>query len=262
MQLNDLYSLVLRVAPISLSDEYCKTYDGYDNSGIIIDAGQDVTKIMFSLDLNLRVVKMASANKANCIITHHPAIFKGIKNILTQTDEKSKAIAECIKRGISVISMHLNFDVVKGGIDDKLMLGLGGKTALAVMDTVQDGGYGKVFDVQGGVFSDYVANVFKTFNTEKSIYYGDSFKEVNRVASFCGAGADEKAVKFAIDNKADVFVSSDFKHHIITSLLDNGINVICLTHYSAEYYGFSRMAQTLIKNLHVPGIIYIDKGLM
>jgi len=262
MQLKDLFSLVQKVAPISLSDEYCKNYDAYDNSGILVDVCQDVSKIMFSLDLSLRVVKMASANKANCIITHHPAIFGGMKNFLVQTDEKARAIAECIKKGISVISMHLNFDVVKGGIDDKLMLGLGGKTALATMEPVQDGGYGKVFEVQGGVFSDYVAGVFKTFNTEKSIYYGDSFKEVRKVASFCGAGANEKAVAFAIEHGVDVFVSSDFKHHIITSLLDNGINVICLTHYSAEYYGFNRMAQTLIKNLHLPGIIYIDKGLM
>lgn len=262
MQLNELYSLIQKVAPVSLSDEYCKTYDAYDNSGIILDVAQDVNKIMFSLDLSLRVVKMAAANKANCIITHHPAIFGGMKNIITQTDEKARALAECIRKGISVISMHLNFDVVKGGIDDKLMTGLGGKVAFAVMEEIQDGGYGKAFEVEGGVFTDYVASVFKTFNTEKSVYYGDSFKEVKKVASFCGAGASEKSVKFALENKVDTFVSSDFKHHLITSLLDNGINVICLTHYSAEYYGFSRIAQTLIKNLHLPGIIYVDKGLM
>lgn len=37
MEFNELYKMIEEVAPVALSDEYCKLYGAYDNSGIIID---------------------------------------------------------------------------------------------------------------------------------------------------------------------------------------------------------------------------------
>ena len=53
-------------------------------------------------------------------------------------------------------------------------------------------------------------------------------------------GADEEAVAFAVKNGADVIVSSDFKHHVLTLANEKGIAVIALTHYASENYGFKK----------------------
>ena len=53
MKLHDFYTLLNVVAPKALSDEYCAKYGAYDNSGILVDTGADVTKALFSLDLSL-----------------------------------------------------------------------------------------------------------------------------------------------------------------------------------------------------------------
>ena len=91
--------------------------------------------------------------------------------------------------------------------------------------------------------------------------YGKN-KPVKKVASFCGAGCDDKAMAFAAKYGADVFVSSDLKHHEITALLGRGINVIHLTHYSAESYGFEKIYSEISKDLSVPSAYFCDAELM
>lgn len=66
-----------------------------------------------------------------------------------------------------------------------------------------------------------------------------------RIASFCGGGMDEQTVEFAIRERADAFVSSDGKHHLVQGLVNAGVNVILLTHYASENYGFTRFYETL-----------------
>ena len=57
MKLNELYAILNDFAPKALSDEYCATYDGYDNSGILIDCNQAVQKVLFSLDFSLSALE-------------------------------------------------------------------------------------------------------------------------------------------------------------------------------------------------------------
>ena len=75
MKLKHVYDLVDSLAPFALSREYCEKHDGYDNSGILLDCGKDVTDVMFSLDLSPEAAARAKAAGADCIVTHHPAIY-------------------------------------------------------------------------------------------------------------------------------------------------------------------------------------------
>ena len=121
MQLKNVYNAIDSLAPFSLSEEYCDTYNFRDNSGIILDCGEDVKGVLCSLDLSHRAVEAARAAGANVIFTHHPAIFNPIYSL--HSDEP---LTLCARAGISVISAHLNLDAARGGIDEELMFGLGG----------------------------------------------------------------------------------------------------------------------------------------
>lgn len=260
MKLNEIVKELEKVAPFSLSSEYCEKFGHYDNSGIIINCGNEINGILFSLDFSFTAINTALNGGYNLIVTHHPAIFGAIKNLNAEESILSKKLMLCIKNGISVVSAHLNLDAAKNGVDYYLMKGMGGIYA-KIMDELSCGGYGRVYQIPEIQFSELCKKTAKEFQTEKSRFYGDD-KKVITVASFCGSGTDEKSIEFAYKNGADVFVSSDIKHHFITELYERGICVIELTHYSSENYGFTQIAKNIMNELTIPCGIYADKNLL
>ena len=255
MQLKNVYEAIDALAPFALSGEYCDTYGFRDNSGVMLDCGGSVRGILCSLDLSARAVEEAKKQGANIIFTHHPAIFHPLYSL-----RDGAPLTECAKAGISVISAHLNLDSAQGGIDEELMLGLGGNAG-KLMHPLSDGGYGHLFSVQEEALDSFLARVKARFSTERVIVYGD--RPVCRVASFCGAGMDETSVAFAVAEGADTFLSSDGKHHLIAELVERGLNVILLTHYAAENYGFIRFVENLKTKLKgLPIGVFTDERLL
>lgn len=253
-----LHILEERIAPVALSDAFCAKYKLYDNSGIIINCGGQVTGALFSLDFSEAAVKEAVKRGYNLIITHHPAIYGGVSRIDVEKDAKSRAIENCIKNGVSVISMHLNFDVAPKGIDYYLMRGLGGKDC-AVCATVEGGGYGRAYDVEPTPVSEFLTKVSAVFRTDRAVYHGYRNRSVRKIASFCGAGCDDEAIAFAKANGCNLLVSSDLKHHEIAELVESGIGVLQLTHYSAESYGFGKIYQNIKESIKVPSSFLFDE---
>lgn len=260
MQLNELLNLLECVGPLSISEEFCKKHDFYDNSGIIVDCGHEVNGVLFSLDLSLKAVEEAKKCGFNAIVTHHPAIYSKIGSV-SVNDPHTSAVAECLKSGISVISMHLNFDAAPEGIDYHLMRGLGGEAGKTLVK-LSGGAYGRVYDVKRRKLREYVEFIAQNFNTKRVICYGDDEKIIGKAASFCGAGCDDQSIAFAQTEGADVFVSADIKHHQITDLLSRGISVIALTHYASENYGFNKIYQKIIEGLSVPAAYFCDDELI
>ena len=137
MKLSEIYKIADEIAPKRLSDEYCRTAGAYDNSGILVETCDEVTGILCTLDLTNASIDKALACGANLIITHHPVIYGKIDHVcLGDKTLLGEKLIRCIRAGISVISMHLNLDVAKGGIDESLMEGVllaAGETAGAGM---------------------------------------------------------------------------------------------------------------------------------
>ena len=79
-----------------------------------------------------------------------------------------------------------------------------------------------------------------------------------RAASFCGAGVDGGAIRFAKEHGADVIVSSDVKHNYICDILESGMRLVVLTHYASENYGFKKIYQKIGDKLGVPAYYHED----
>jgi len=255
VNLHEIYERANTVAPFALSKEYCDRYDAYDNSGIILDCGENVTKILFSLDLSHKAAERAKSVGAQLIFTHHPAIYAPLKSI--RKGGEGDALLECAQAGISVMSSHLNLDCAMGGIDECLMRGLGGKCAERAMHIVNVGAYGRLFCVEEQSFPDFVKRAKRTFHAKNVMAY-DNGAPVGKVASFCGAGMDEESVAFALSQGADTFVSSDAKHHLVLAAVEAGLNVLLLTHYAAENYGFGQFARAIMEKTGVDGEFFTD----
>lgn len=255
MRLKEIYEQIDALAPFSLSAEYCEAYRGYDNSGVQLDCGGEIGKILFSLDLSQKTVERAKAAGAQLVVTHHPAIYTPLKQLF---EKEGREILACARAGISVISAHLSLDCAEGGIDESLMIGLGGERALHLMQPLSEGGYGRVFEVGASSFEGFVARAKETFGARRVVAY-DGGSNVKRAACFCGGGMEGESVAFALAKGADTYVSSDGKHHLVCAALEGGMNVLLLTHYAAENYGFYRFYMKFKEKSGVPCEYFADE---
>lgn len=246
--LNDFFSVLNEFAPLKISEQAIEQGD-YDNSGIIICDHERINGVLFSVDLSLETVKQAKKCKADTIVTHHPAIYYPIKNISCY-DSDTAPLLSAIKSGINVISMHLNCDMAKNGIDYAFACGLGAFDMKILTPFSNDTGYGREFETQEISLKDYVKKLKTIFCTDKIISYGNAKTKIKKVASFCGAGGSNavKCVKNG-DADADVIVSSDIPHHHIKALTEKGKALIIIPHYTAENFGFKYYYETIQKKL-------------
>ena len=275
MKLSEIYKIANELAPKTFSDAYCAAYNAYDNSGVLVDTGEDIHGVLFTLDLTFAAIDKAIALGANLIITHHPAMYGKINHARIDADDLTeRKMLKCIRNGISVISMHLNLDCAPNGIDESLASGICDSAmainpqegvltrCLSIMDKVEDAGYGRAYNVQETTLSALVAQMKTTFETNRILVYGDGDKSIHRVASFCGAGADDKAVVFAKKEGVQAIVSSDFKHHVLTAAVESGLAVIVLTHYASENYGFKKYYKKIRQQMEIPCEYHTDENLL
>ncbi len=268
MRVSEIYKIADELAPKTISDEMCEKYGWYDNSGVLVDAGEEIRGAVFSLDLSEGSIAEALERGANLIITHHPAIYGKISRI-DYHDEGvlGRKLITCIRNGISVISMHLNLDAAAEGIDESLMEGValsanGDCNLLAEQLVMTGGAYGRVYEVKEVELGALAQGMKKVFSTSRVEVYGEKSKKVSRVASYCGSGADEKSVAFSCERGAEVMISSDFKHHVLATALERGLSVITLTHYAAESYGFKKYYEKISRRVEIPCVYHEDVNLL
>lgn len=268
MKLSEIYELANSIAPKALSDEYCREYGAYDNSGVLVDAGEEIKGAVFSLDLSYAAIDEAIARNANLLMIHHPAIYGKISEI--KADDPTLLggkLVKCLKNGISVVAMHLNLDGAEGGIDETLAQGIcasagGTLKGAELMHALSQGGYGRAYEINETPFEVLAENMKKTFSCSRMLSYGDGERKIRRVASFCGAGADEENILFAKQQGADAIVSADFKHHLIALARELGLCVIALTHYASEQYGFEKYYQKIRQRVEIPCALHVDNDLL
>ncbi len=268
MKLSEIYKLADSIAPKALSDAFCKNYGAYDNSGLLIEAGEEIQGVLFTLDLTNASIDEAIEKGCNLIITHHPTIYGKIDHIcVSDPNLLGGKLVRCLKQGISVVSMHLNLDVAKGGIDEGLMEGVikttgAGMRSCSIMLPVEEGGYGRSYEIAPTKLGVLAEGLKKEFATDRIVVYGDRERTLRHAASFCGAGGDEAGVAFAKKMGADVMLSADFKHHVITLAIESGLAVIALTHYASENYGFKNYYDKIRRQIDVPCIFHTDAELL
>ena len=275
MKLSEIYKVADELAPKCLSDEVCQKYGAYDNSGILVDCGKEIDKIVFALDLTMAAIEKAIEVGAQLIITHHPAIYAKINCIrVGDMNPLGKKLAMCLQNGISVLSMHLNLDVALDGIDESLQEGVllsVGQTTGAGLRSAQEiptwwqvskGGYGAVYSVGECTLGELVEGMKRTFESERIVAFGEMDKKIYKAASFCGAGGGEGEAAFAIANGADVIISSEFKHHVISMCQELGVAVVQMTHYASEYYGFKKYFEKMSRQVGIECICFREENLL
>lgn len=127
---SDIAGIINKIAPTLLAE-------AWDNPGLQIgDPSAEATRIMVALDPTTAVIDSALAASCQLLVTHHPLIFKPLKSITAATPSGA-LIQKAIKAGLSIISLHTNYDIADGGLNDLLArkIGLSGCVPLRVTAT-------------------------------------------------------------------------------------------------------------------------------
>ncbi|MFQ7035108.1 MAG: Nif3-like dinuclear metal center hexameric protein, partial [Candidatus Borkfalkia sp.] len=81
MKLENIYNILNAEIPHALSDRYVAAYGGHDNSGILLNSGEEIERAVFSLDLSRAAIERAALLGAKLIVTHHPAIYYPVSEL-------------------------------------------------------------------------------------------------------------------------------------------------------------------------------------
>lgn len=112
-KLSDILGIINKIAPASLAESW-------DNVGLQVgDPTAEIARIMVSLDATPIVVEEAISSGCQLLVTHHPLIFKPQKSISAATPQ-GRLIHAAIRNGLAIASMHTNYDIADGGLNDVL----------------------------------------------------------------------------------------------------------------------------------------------
>jgi dinuclear metal center YbgI/SA1388 family protein len=117
-RVSDIVGILNVLAPFALAEEW-------DNAGLQVgDPAAPAGKIMVALDADLNAIEAAIAAGCRLLLTHHPMIFRPLKKIST-ADPLGRLLNLAIKNDLAIISLHTNFDITEGGVNDLLAERLG-----------------------------------------------------------------------------------------------------------------------------------------
>ncbi len=117
-KVSDIVGIINVLAPFSLAEEW-------DNAGLQVgNPAAPAGKITVALDASRGSVDAALADGCQLLLTHHPLIFHSLKKI-TANDPLGRVISLAIKNDLAILSLHTNFDIAEGGVNDLLAARLG-----------------------------------------------------------------------------------------------------------------------------------------
>ncbi len=209
--------------------------ESWDNVGLLCGREEkEVTSVYIALDATKEVVEAAKAVGADMLLTHHPMIFKPLKQISGRhfIGDKLLSLAE---NGICYYAMHTNFDVM--GMADAVaeQLGLEDRKVLSVTyeDEISKEGIGRIgvlpMSLSLAECAEYVKNHCRVEHVK---VYGNP-ADIIVMAAVC-PGSGKSCIEDALRLGADVLITGDIEHHEGLDAVEQGLCVIDAGHYGLE----------------------------
>jgi len=112
MKVKDVATAITQIAPLGLAQPW-------DNVGLLVgNPDKNVNRILLTIDVTKAVIAEAKKTRAELIISYHPVIWDGLKNVTTVGP--GDIVYELIRSGIAVFSIHTALDAAAGGVNDGL----------------------------------------------------------------------------------------------------------------------------------------------
>ena len=233
MLCRELIKKLEELAPRSLACDW-------DNPGFLAGRGdKEIKKVLVALDATDRVVEQAVREGADLLLTHHPLIFRALKQV-NDANFISRRIVRLLQADISYFAMHTNFDAAPGCMADlaaeRMEIQNGQPLEVTGEVNGEPVGIGKSGVLAEPVSLDALAEqVKKAFDLPFVLVHGSDAvgAKVSRVAVSPGAGGS--MIRYGLEQKAEVLITGDIGHHDAIDAAAQGMAIIDAGHYGLEH---------------------------
>ena len=246
MTAREVAAMIESWAPLSIQESW-------DNAGFCVGSPDTKVKgVLLCLDVTAVILQEALDLGANMIISHHPLIFQGLKQLCEQ-NEVARIVTAAIKSNLVIYSAHTNADKVTTGVSGMMA----GMLDLQEMDALSPDGFGMVGNLPvPQEVSPFLMQVKRIFHTPCLRFSQISLSMIQRVAVCGGSGA--ALIPQAMERGADIFISGEFGYHHFFST--NGSMMIAdIGHYESEISITQRFAH-LLSEKNVNFAVHITKN--
>ncbi|WP_457743372.1 Nif3-like dinuclear metal center hexameric protein [Sulfurimonas sp.] len=230
MKILEIYEYLNNLSPFDMQESW-------DNSGLLVGSFEDnISQIALSIDVDEKLIDSLEEN--TLLITHHPIIFGGLKQ-LEFSKYPANLIQKMIKKNISNIAMHTNFD--------QTHLNEFVATEILGYKIKEKDGFVAYLDVDED-FDIFVKKVSTAFGLKcvKTVKCSDRIK---KVALTTGSGCS-----LMRSLNADCFLTGDVKYHDAMEAKSINLSLIDIGHYESECF-FGEILQKHLKILGLKVII-------
>lgn len=245
-KVSDIVAASQSLWPSQLADEW-------DKPGLVSGLfSAPVTKVLLAVDLTIELMNDAIAGGFDMIVTHHPFLLK-VPFELSEDSGKGAVLAAAIRADIALFSVHTNADVVEMGVSHVLSGALGLVNAKPLVPTVNaEVGHGRIGNLaQPMTLLEFSRTIARSLSATAGgvRVAGNAETSISRVA-LCG-GAGDAFLSAAIDAEADVYVTSDLRHHPVQDALEQArasskqFSLVDISHWAAESLWLSVAAKQL-----------------
>lgn len=198
------------------------------------DTGRDISAALLTTDITIDVVNEAIRHNCQLIISHHPLLFHGLKQLCGQTPQ-AQIVEMAIKNNIAIYSAHTNIDAVLNGVSGQLAQLLGIQQYRILVPTQSEQiGLGVIGQLpQPMEYTQFLNHIRNTLHTTYIRYTAPATQQVQTIALCGGSGAE--FIENAIAQQADVYITADCKYHEMQAA-DNRIGLIDIDHWVSEQH--------------------------
>ena len=230
MKIKQVLSALERFAPLPLQESW-------DNAGLQLGLTEvEVSGALLCLDVNEQIVDEAIAKGCNLIVSHHPLLFRGLKQI-SGADYVQRCVIKAIKHDIVIASMHTNMDNALDGVNWKIAERLGLTECKFFAPKTVDG-----IEAGSGVVGNlplqmdaraFIELVKKQFGVQCAQCNALLQRPISKVA-ICG-GAGDFLLPDAVGEGADAFITGEMHYHQYFGY-EQQIQICVIGHYQSEQF--------------------------
>ncbi|MHB1922694.1 MAG: Nif3-like dinuclear metal center hexameric protein [Chitinophagaceae bacterium] len=218
MKIKEITQYMETLAPLIYQEDY-------DNSGLICgNPEESLTGILLCLDVTEEVVEEAIRLHCNLIISHHPIIFKGLKQI-SEKNFVGRIIIKAIRNQLALYAAHTNLDNMSLGVNDRICDRLGLQDRMVLLPKANT--WKKMVTFVPIAQAGRVREAMFKAGAGKTENYQDCSFNVEGMGTFLGGPETHpfSGVPGKIQHEAEIRMEMVFPAHLQGDLIDTLIRV-------------------------------------
>ena len=282
MKLGIIVDALERFSPLAWQEEYDNSglqVGLFDEAGMPLGREAEIKGVLVCLDITEAVIDEAAARDCNLVVSHHPLIFRPLKNV-SGTTYQQRCVAKALRLGIALYAAHTNLDNAPGGVSWEMAARLGLQDVRVLVPS-SDCGSGVIGVLPEAVpaedFARTLAVVFKAphlryclpsasssasfpsvssvgtaLSSDRPTASSDSTaigsvslsnaESLIRTVALCG-GSGGEFIPDAIAAGADCYITGEIRYHDYFEA--EGRMLVALGHYESEQYTIDLLARYL-----------------